>query len=261
MISSRPALLFAGLCLSVLLGSLSNGLLNFGDNFSGKISSPGDVDTYEFTAIKGTTVWVSAKTTKPKKKLFPTLELEDQTTGEILAMEGGSSKTASIYKLELPSTGAYALRVGGGMDSTGNYKGKLKGKIDKSSLKFKETVSVDAGGTIEVSFDANKGWELEARFRGKGRSGVFLTNPSLDGPSGPVSLTSFIDENGPQVKIDDLILPELGTYLLAVHNTGLSGLVKWRLELDPDDDDDNDDDDDDDWVDGDDDDDGDDDND
>ena len=72
---------------------------------------------------------------------------------------------------------------------------------------------------------------MNATIKSPKNSDAVPFNPTVTGPPGaegdPIVLTGFITKNKKGVfKIKKLVLPDLGTYMLSVENSGLSGVIR-----------------------------------
>ena len=90
------------------------------------------------------------------------------------------------------------------------------------------------GDTIEVSFDALAGYGLSASIAAA-TNGPRFANPSLEGPHGPVSLTSVTFQLPDLIRIDKLPLglTAFGSFTLRADNVGGAGSVKTHVRLRP----------------------------
>ncbi len=235
----------SGLFALVLLagaavGAITNGLLNLGDEVTGSIDDYGQEDTYLFSAVKDTKVTIMARAYGYPKSLKPRVRVTDLTTNSVL-VDASTNQLVYIKKLPLPSTGEYMITISGAQDTLGGYKLKTAEKLSWLGINQKDFVVVPGdGGVLEVGFDAAAGWAMDARFEVKSANPI-MTSPTLTSPSGiDLDLGQFLQVIGPNLKILDVPLPELGTYQLTATNVGLTGLVKWRVKLDPKGPDDND---------------------
>jgi len=198
--------------------------VSLGDKISGALADATDRDVYGFSALDGTLLSLKLK---GSGALPPGVELRGPS-GELLSLSGLLSvkkSTVSFKNFTLPSIGQYALWVNGVEGSPGGYALALKGKAPKSKLSLKTVLSALAGGsTLDVPFSGLGGATLKATLKGKGVSPEFV---ELVGPlGGPVALPPGILIPGLKTaKIQNLILPATGIYVLRVRGTGVEGSI------------------------------------
>ncbi len=234
--SKHPKLLFVLVLLAgTVVGAVTNGLIDLGDSLYGEIEDIHQVDTYVFDAVADTMLSVTVRAAGEDKTLQPRLRIEDLTSGDVL-VDATNGSYVSVKKLLLPTTGQYRISVSGANDTLGQYKMKTHDKLTWALFPKGWDVAPGGGGTLDLSFDADEGWSMEAKAVPK-QIGVYLSSPTLTAPSGAdIDLSAHLSKNGPAVHIQDLVLPEFGTYELSIVNSGITGLTRWWIKLDPDED-------------------------
>jgi hypothetical protein len=223
--------LLACLLGAVLSGTLIDATLNLGDSFHGAITV-GDEDVLQFAGIAGELVTISARA-EQAHELLPELRLVDLTTGlDVVPTTSSGGRKVKLRKVELPSTGIYEIRITGAQFTIGAYTLKTSEKLTGAVLRphTKSVVSPD-GAAQETEFGAKEGYELSGTILAARKSHAIPFNPTLSGP--PVELTGFIQKKGDKFIIQNLPLPDLGTYVLSVENKGLTGVIKTNLKLKP----------------------------
>jgi hypothetical protein len=236
------------LVTGVLLGAAVNAMLNVGDKYKGEIFVDSE-DILEFEGLAGEKINVNVKPDKGSD-LLATISVTDPD-GAMIASETATKKKVAIKKLELPTTGVYQIHVSGANGTIGAYTLNTGGKIGKDIKQKTNDAGVGPDGdTQDTMFDAKsavpdpknpselKSYLLNGSINAPKKSDAVPFNPTLTGPgtegSDPVELTGFIEKTKKGgFKIKKLPLPDLGTYVLSVENSGLSGIIKTKLKIKP----------------------------
>ena len=235
--------LVAAVVAAVLLGSAGAALLNLGDTYVGTINL-GDTDLIEFAGVKGEKFGITVKASKGSN-LMPTVRLIDLTTMSTIVPLTFNKKKVKVKGVELPSTGLYRVEIAGQPGTIGAFSAKTSSKIGKAVKKRTNQMAIGPEELQETMFDAkvpinvdpekDVRWMLNGTIQSPKKSDAVPFNPTLSGPSSeggdPVELTGFITKKNDKFTIKDLPLPELGTYVLSVGNSGLSGVINTKLNI------------------------------
>jgi hypothetical protein len=237
---------FAILVIGVLLGTAVDGMLNVGDTFIGNITVM-DTDVVEFEGVAGEKITAKVKSSKGSL-LLPLVKIIAPDMS-VVAQNFTGNKNAALKKIELPVTGVYQIEVSGTNATIGSYKMTTKSKLSKAITKPKNNSAVGNGMKQDTPFDSKsetknpadptgplKTWLLSGTIKRAKKSDAVPFNPSITGPPGsegdPIELTGFITKNKKGVfKIKNLVLPDMGTYMITVENSGLSGMINTNLRV------------------------------
>ena len=220
---------------AVLLGTAVDATLNLGDTFKGTIDIA-DEDIVRFAGVAGEKIKVSVKATK--SDLVPQIQVVDLTTMmDVVPVTNNSpKKKVSVKQIVLPTTGEYEIRVTGAAEGPiGAYTLKTGSKVGKDVTKPSSSDTVGAGETQETTFGGKAMWTLSGKITSSKKSTAVPGVPTIEMLSGitegdPMDLTGFFDKKGNFV-IEDLVLPELGTYVVAVENEGMTDILETKLKL------------------------------
>ncbi|MFG0317171.1 MAG: hypothetical protein ACF8XB_07860, partial [Planctomycetota bacterium JB042] len=200
-----------------------------GDAILGQMSTPGDIDEIQFTALEGMKLKLNVKVLAGKLKPLVTVVDPDGAIEKIVKFKG--SKSGITKGIKLKRSGEYMLRISGKKDSLGIYQMKTKAKFPKAgrarNLKWKGLPNGDLavaealmlpGGTLEFAADPN---------------GVFSgpVTLGLTDPSGAMfDVSSFMTSAASgEVAVEGLPIVETGAYLITAG--GFGGGKKEKLKL------------------------------
>ena len=230
-LSTLLALVFG----AVLLGTAVDATLTVGDTFKGTLTI-GDEDVVRFPGVAGQRFTANIKADKGSG-LLPEIRVIDLSTMmDVVPPTSTGKKKVGVKKVELPSTGLYEIRITSVESTIGAYTIKTKEKLGKAVLKPSTKTAIGPEETQDTTFGAKENYTLNGTIAAPKKSDAMPFNPTISGPDmeegTPVELTGFISKNAKgKFTIKDLVLPDLGTYVLTVENSGLSGVINTNLKL------------------------------
>ncbi|MFN0204799.1 MAG: S8 family serine peptidase [Planctomycetota bacterium] len=208
-------------------------VINLGDSFKGRIAFSSDEDLLVFNALEGTQLGVSVAGTAP---LFAELQILDLTTEASLDftgfVKGVGTKTVTISKFVLPTTGPYAIVISSFDGSTGPYTLKTTAKLPKTATSIKVEAPVDPQTPTVVLFDAFAGATLNGSLAPSTGSLAILEILGLGTPSGGTEdISPFVTIKGTKLTLKNVPVGEFGQSALGFVNTGALGNVKATLTI------------------------------
>ncbi len=226
----RPIRLLLAVLLMALGGSAIDAVLNLGDSFEGEICKANEVDVLRFDALQTTKL----NLVLDAQPLFtPLVQVFDLSTGLTVGELSTTGPSIEMLTQNLPSTGAYEIRISSADGSTGTYSLSTDKRLPDRLVKISKLKPVEAGSVWSLRFDALAGFILNAEIRPGSGSDAIPANARMFGPGGPVSLTGFVLPQVNAIVIRDLPLglTTLGAFTLVADNIGGPGSFKSFLNL------------------------------
>jgi len=222
----------------------NNGVLINGYKHTGAITTPGEVDTWTFSATAGDRITVHiGEITDTNGRFGPWIRLTSPTSVSLGDASGASA--AVIDDVVAPATGTYTVRVASfntGFDGTGTYRlsmshtpgpiliapGDEGGPLINGAI---QTGTIERGDVDAWTFTATAGDRIAIHVGEiTDTNGAFGPWIRLWAPTG----ATLGDTAGAAADvIDDVVAPATGTYLVLVasFNTGFNGTGTYRLTM------------------------------
>lgn len=205
-----------------------------GDTFKGRISFPTDEDSLLFEAIAGTQFGCVAKAVAP---LAPSIQIIDLTSEASLGLtgfvKGAGTKTVTVSKLTLPSTGSYLILIGSGNGETGNYTFTTSAKAPKTATSIKSEKLVTPGNAVDFAFAAFAGGTVTIVLDPGKNSPAIPDLESLVTPAGISDISAFTTIKGKKTTAKNIPINNFGTHSFRVDNSGTTGNIKSTITIKP----------------------------
>jgi hypothetical protein len=204
----------------------SGNLINYGDTINGRLEAF-QSQSYSFIGRVGDTVKIFAQ--RKSGDLEPTLQLVDNTTGQILeasSPDGRNNENESISE-PLPRFGKYTLTIGA--RTYRRNSGDFRLDISLSTPYPKLTFDREATGTIDSAtplrvyqFDGIAGQVVALTVR-RDLGSTLASNLALLAPNGHLITFAASSESNPIAAIEQARLLESGIYTVLVLRPGAAG--------------------------------------
>lgn len=214
------------------IGAAQDATIHLGDTFKGRIAFPTDEDELDFNALAGTQFGCTATATKP---LALNIQIVDLTTEASLNLtgfvKGAGTKTVTVAKLPLPSTGSYRVIIGSSNGEIGNYTFKTSGKLLKTATSVKFEQSVTPGLREDFTFLAFPGSTVSATIEPSKNSPAVPFLVTFLTPAGLEDVSANTTIKGKKITIKNVATQNLGLHALRVDNSGAAGNVKVTITI------------------------------